>query len=338
MIELKKFFTQLLDYRSYMIPVLLYAAASSLHAAVHWKIYIIVFLQIIFFIWAAVIAYNRKLVLWPAAVFGILLLLFNSGSMLYSEYSLHRVTGAIAADDTIRARDLLESVDSDETVKSKLYLHLQELVSIRIEQQTADLVAKAKGELKVNNLDEAKRTVALIFDYDSDNKSAVEISQIITGREIAVIEKQLSPEVFAGLKTLRKNVDLLITKKKFDEAEKSIDDFLNTNPGIDKSSLIISPLADLVEEREKGAELAKQKQLNYKRIDDALSLYRKKKYGESVKLLEEVLNYDRKNSTAKRLLQKAEAKLHKERTAMWKNIAIISAILAAIGFFIWRRR
>ncbi len=338
MIEIKKFFTQLLNYKGYMIPVLLFAAASSLHAAVRWEIYIIVILQIVFFIWAAVVAYRGGFVLWPAAMFGILLLLFNSGSMLYREYNLHSVTEAIAAGEILRARDLIESVDSEDIVKSKLYNQLQGIVNTRIEQQTAELVSKAGAELKGNNNAEARKTVTMILDFDSNNKTAAEMSQIITDREIAAIEKQLSPEIFAGLKTLRKNIDLLIRKKKFDEAVKSIDDFVNINPGIDKSSVIIVPLVDLIEEREKGAELAKQKQLNYKRIDDALSLYRKKKYSESVKLLEEVLNYDRKNSTAKRLLQKAEAKLHKERTALWKNIAIIAAVLAAIGFFIWRRR
>ncbi len=336
--EIKKFFTHLIDNTAYMIPVLCLAAASSLHIAVNWQIYIIVILQIVFFTWAAVIAYRRTLVLWPAAMFGILLLLFNSGSLLYREYTIHRVTTAIAADDSIRARELLESVDSEETIKSNLYIQLQGFVNTRIEQQTVELVSKAKAELKENNTDEARKTVAMILDYDSNNKTAAEMSGIITAREIAAIEKQLSPETFAGLKKLRNNINILIAKKKFGDAKNGIDDFLKSNPAVDKNSVMITEMSDLIEEKEKGAELAQQKQMNYKRIDDALSLYRKKKYGESVKLLREVLSYDKNNSNARRLLQKAEAKLQKERAGLWKNIAIVCAILAAIAIYIWRRR
>ncbi len=335
--EIKRFYLDLKNDFSYLIPVLAFTAVSVLHVAAGWEIYIIVIMQVATFAWAAVVAYRRDLVLWPAAMIGLLFLLINSGSLLYREYILHGVTAAIAADDTLSARDMLEYADSDWAAKSKQYLQLQGFVNTRIEQQTAELILKAKNELKENNLNEAKKTVSMILDYDSNNITAAEMSGIITAKEIAAVEKQLPPETYAGLKKLRTDINLFIARKKFNDAKMGIDDFLKSNPAVDKSSILITELSDLVEEKEKGAELAQQKQMNYKRLDDALARYRKKEYGESVKLLEEVLSYDRKNSAADKLLQKAEAGLRKERTALWKNIAVICAIAGGLVFFIWRR-
>ncbi|HPF06876.1 MAG TPA: hypothetical protein PK293_12640 [Spirochaetota bacterium] len=335
--EIKEFFIELKENYAYLIPVALFTVVSFFHVAGHWDIAAIAAAQIVFFIWAAVIAWRRELMLWPVAALGIVLLLVNSGSSLYREYSLKGVTEAIAADDTISARELLESVDSEETVKSKLYLHLQDLVNTRIEQQESELAVKARGELKGDNLDEAKRTVAMILDLNSDNNAAASMAEIIKGREIAATEKHLTPEALAGVKALRKKVYLFIAKKKYSDARNSIDDFLKVDSDINKENILITSLLEQVDEKEKGTELIKQKQLNYKKTNEALSLYRKKEYGESVDLLEEVLSSDSKNRAAQNLLKKARKKLEKQRYDFWSDVILWGLLIAGAVIYIRRR-
>lgn len=320
----------------YLAPVLLFAAASLLHFIVNWEIEIIFLLQGVFFLWAAAVAFFKKFTFWPVFIFGISCIILIGALYLYEEYNLQGVTKALTADDTLKARDLLESVDSEDTVKSKHYIQLQDFINSRIEQQVAELIVKAKSELRRNDIVEAKKTLNLIHEYDSDNKFAASMAESLKIMEIASIEKSLSPEMFSRIKALRKEVNLYMYRKNYADARKSINGFVQVNTEIKKDNLLITTLYETIDEKEKGAELVKQRQQNYKKIDEAFMLYKKKKYDDSADILREVLKNDSSNKAAQRLLLKAEAKVGKENSGFWTKFIIISIVLLVVIIYIKR--
>ncbi len=330
------FFRQLRRNSMYLFPVLLFVAASLMHFIVNLEVVIIFLLQGVFFLWAAGVAFSRKYTFWPVFIFGVCCIILSGALYIYEEYNLQGVTKALAADDILKARELLESLDSEDIVKSNHYNQLQEFINSRVEQQVAELIVKAKGEMRRNDIVEAKKTLSLIHEYDSENKIAASMADSLKIMEIASIEKSLSPEKFSRLKALRKEVNLYLYRKNFTDARKSINGFIQANAEFKKDNLLITTLNETIDEKEKGAELAKERQLNYKKLDEALVLYKKKEYGDSADLLREVLKNDSSNKVAQRLLLKAEAKADKASSGFWTKFIIISIVLLVIIIYIKR--
>ena len=332
--DLRNFFQGVKEHGVYRFAVIMFLAASAVHLFGIMNPGTAVILQAVFLVWAGGLSLKKRLVFWPAFIVGALFLIVSSGLTFHSENSLDGAAEALRNDNAKKARDMLDLAASDEVKKSDQYIHLQELVSARIQQLVADQTARMRTMFQQNNFAEAKNAISLILDYDSGNREAAYYAEVISQKEIYEFEKQLSPDALAKITELRKSVNLNVYKKNYPDARKNVEDFLGQNTAYGRTHLIIAPILASIEKSEKGEELDRQRQLNYQRIDEAVALYNKKEFGKSVEKLEEALSHDGENARVKNMLEHTKQVLSNQRWNFWKKVGGGVVVVLVIVLYI----
>lgn len=333
----KEFFANLKDNLAYMIPVLLFIGFSISIVAAEKSMGVLFIFQVIFLIWSLYIAMQRKLVYWPLFLIIAFSFFLHAGVSLMFEFDMKNATEAFMVNENRKAKEILEKIESEDVIKSKHYQLLMENVNVRLKQEVDELIQKGRDEIKNNRLEEARQTISLIFEYDSENRIAAGMLKTVEDKYLLAGEKELSPETLAEVKTLRRKINTLIGQRKFADANSALNEFISENQELSGTNIVIRDLINKIDESEKAFNFNKERQQNSARINEAAKLIKEGDYKKSIILLEEALTYDKNNRTAKRLLDRAGKNLKEEKDKILFKVysALFIIIIILIIWFIY---
>lgn len=333
----KEFIENLKDNLAYMIPVILFIGFSISIVAAEKSMGALFIFQVIFLIWSLYIAMQRKLVCWPLFLIIAFSFFLHAGVSLMFEFDMKNATEAFMTNDNRRAKEILEKIESEDVIKSKHYQLLMENVNVRLKQEVDELILKGRDEIKNNRLEEARQTISLIFEYDSENRTAAGMLKTLEDKHILAGETELNPETLAGVKNLRRKINTLLGQRKFADAKRALDEFISENQELSGTNIVIRDLINKIDESEKAFNFTKERQQNSARISEAAKLIKEGEYKKSIILLEEALTYDKNNRTAKRLLDRAGKNLKEEKDKILFRVysALFIIIIILIIWFIY---
>ena len=333
----KEFFANLKDNLAYMIPVLLFIGFSISIVAAEKSMGVLFIFKVIFLIWSLYIAMQRKLVYWPLFLIIAFSFFLHAGVSLMFEFDMKNATEAFMVNENRKAKEILEKIESEDVIKSKHYQLLMENVNVRLKQEVDELIQKGRDEIKNNRLEEARQTISLIFEYDSENRIAAGMLKTVEDKYLLAGEKELSPETLAEVKTLRRKINTLIGQRKFADANSALNEFISENQELSGTNIVIRDLINKIDESEKAFNFNKERQQNSARINEAAKLIKEGDYKKSIILLEEALTYDKNNRTAKRLLDRAGKNLKEEKDKILFKVysALFIIIIILIIWFIY---
>lgn len=325
------FFSDLVGHISYLIPVLLFTGASILHLVVEDNINGIFILQGILLSWIIFIAIRHKLVIWPVLLIGVIFILSGTGLNMVSENKMKKATEAYQANDNRKAKEILESIDSDKIKASKEYTVMLKTVDKRLDDEVAVLIKKTKKEINNNKLDEARRTLSVINSYANDNKEIPGLTKAINSRDLIAGEKQLFPDSRLKVQELKRAVNSFIRQNRYPEAKAKLNEFIASNPEPAKESIIITDISDRIQNAENDYIFNKERKQSSARIDMAVKLFHDGDLKGSRELAEQVLKYDSKNVIAKRLVDKTNNAIYRG----WKKKILIGVVPALVILILW---
>ncbi len=337
--KLEKFFEDTRGHIYYLIPVALLILTSLLHFFLRTNtFYALVITQAVFAVWVSIVAFNKRFVVSPVLYFALTMIVVNSGFTVYEFRKLHTlIPDAIAENDTHGAYAILDSIDSDVIIGSEQYSNTKKYIGNRVKEEIRTLIRNAGVSLQKNDTVTARENVSKILEYDTDNNTALELMKRIEKLEYAESLKKLTPAMKISLSKLRTKISYYLNRKNFTEAGNQIKMFLSENKELKKDNPVIVQLFKSIETSEQKLSTARQVIETRRMYGKAYYLYKKKKYSDSIDLLENILEKNKDHRSAKWLLKKATVKRSRARKEFWSDFFGGAIVVILILLYIRRK-